>query len=948
MDVGTVFKTHEEFLTSLAKFELLTHTAFVLKTSEKAETSNKRRKIKVPLSFPFARQHYTCSHFGSVRERKRKLEETPKSISKSIKVGCKAEFSITYDDRKGGLVVTKSVLEHNHHSDANTYSREYKVKRLNSDQRKELQDVVNVKPNNEKLLHFIKSKYGKSLSLADVRSLKYQLKRSGTQQSTANDLLDVLADVEECGPFELTLSENKEDVLIDMIAFSTRDMINLYNAFPEVIYMDGTYRVNQSGYPLYQLMVEDSAGRGRPVFYAFVRLETSDLLTHMLSVFKSFVGGDISKTAVFMTDKCLKERHAIFTIFPEVKSLLCHFHVHKAFKEKISTLALSKEQKQTLKTLTHQLVTIECEVKFVNVLQKISAEFPIFFSYLEKHWLTPDIVNHWPTCKRLGIPSLGSDTNNICESENKRLKKLLCSSTSLPMAVIELVNHSRVQHGEVLQEQFNASVTKTMLHSANSLLVPFYESFVKHAAIKMVANHEKLSSVSVSEVDGVFVCSDGSSSYKLTSEEGNWTCHCPFHRQTTLPCVHLVSLVANDLLDAGHIIPKNNRYLRSKMVPSTVSPLTQSSLPVCKRVVCSPSSRHHKTEAALARLSVYLKSCGTQEFEDRIAFINDGLALWTSGKGAKAVEVVDYVTDVDSDQAAVVNVVEGADDAGVVNLVDGTRVVSVIEGVDGAVVSFDGVVGVDGAGVVSVVDGVDGAGVVSVVDGVDGAGVVSVVDGVDGAGVVSVVDGVGSVVDGVGSVVDGVDGAGVVSVVDGVDGAGVVSVVDGVDGAGVGSVVDGVDGAGVGSVVEDPDTDSGEHACAVGVSGNVKTMDSVGIQNGAANSITYTRSRGAEERLTLETVKQMSLTLPQAKVRGRPRQFKTKSYKSRRLLTGQINMDVCHMCLQEEVPKDRCVDGKFMDWTGCTKCVRWFHNACICFSDKESFVCFQCLYSSKV
>lgn len=54
-------------------------------------------------------------------------------------MGCKAEIVINYDHRKGGLVVIKSVLEHNHHSDSSTYSREYKVKRLNSDQRKELQ-----------------------------------------------------------------------------------------------------------------------------------------------------------------------------------------------------------------------------------------------------------------------------------------------------------------------------------------------------------------------------------------------------------------------------------------------------------------------------------------------------------------------------------------------------------------------------------------------------------------------------------------------------------------------------------------------------------------------------------------------------------------------------------------------------------------------------------------
>ncbi|GFO06635.1 hypothetical protein PoB_003314000 [Plakobranchus ocellatus] len=179
MEVETTFEKYEDFLEALKALEELSCNAFVLKTSEKAETANKRRKIKVPPSFPFARQHFTCSHFGSVRRTKKRkiveetqVVETTKSNVKSTKVGCEAEFVVCFDDRKAALVITK-------------------------------------------------------------------IKRSGTQHSTLDSLLSVLTEIEECGPFELTLSENKEDVLIDMIAFSTRDMVNLYSAFPEVIYMDG-------------------------------------------------------------------------------------------------------------------------------------------------------------------------------------------------------------------------------------------------------------------------------------------------------------------------------------------------------------------------------------------------------------------------------------------------------------------------------------------------------------------------------------------------------------------------------------------------------------------------------------------------------------------------------------------------------------------------------------
>ncbi|GFO35751.1 hypothetical protein PoB_006225600 [Plakobranchus ocellatus] len=118
-------------------------------------------------------------------------------------------------------------------------------------------------------------------------------------------------------------------------------------------------------------------------------------------------------------------------------------------------MSLSKDQEYNLISLDYQLVNLQRELKFVNLLEQISSTFHEFYNSLEKNRLGNDIVNHRPTYKCLKLPSLGSNTNNICESENKRLKKLFCATTNLPMAVIEPLHHSTVQQNEVLQEQFN-------------------------------------------------------------------------------------------------------------------------------------------------------------------------------------------------------------------------------------------------------------------------------------------------------------------------------------------------------------------------------------------------------------------------------------------------------------------------------------------------------------
>ena len=45
-------------------------------------------------------------------------------------------------------------------------------------------------------------------------------------------------------------------------------MVNLFEKFPEIVFIDGTYNVHSHGMPVYCIMVEDGYGHGGVVFYA--------------------------------------------------------------------------------------------------------------------------------------------------------------------------------------------------------------------------------------------------------------------------------------------------------------------------------------------------------------------------------------------------------------------------------------------------------------------------------------------------------------------------------------------------------------------------------------------------------------------------------------------------------------------------------------------------------
>ena len=56
--------------------------------------------------------------------------------------------------------------------------------------------------------------------------------------------------------------------ILQLCYIQTSHMINLFEKFPEIVFIDGTYNVNSHGMPLYCIMVEDGHGHGRVVFYA--------------------------------------------------------------------------------------------------------------------------------------------------------------------------------------------------------------------------------------------------------------------------------------------------------------------------------------------------------------------------------------------------------------------------------------------------------------------------------------------------------------------------------------------------------------------------------------------------------------------------------------------------------------------------------------------------------
>ena len=114
-------------------------------------------------------------------------------------------------------------------------------------------------------------------------------------------------------------------------------------------------------------------------------------------------------------------------LYRNARTLLCTFHVVKAVKTHIARQNLSSEKKRELLSDFRRCLYAFSEQAFDDrwiVLQKSASQLNNeLHEYLEQNW---KLYGHrWAICQRLGLPTLGNNTNNRMERFNRTFKEVL-------------------------------------------------------------------------------------------------------------------------------------------------------------------------------------------------------------------------------------------------------------------------------------------------------------------------------------------------------------------------------------------------------------------------------------------------------------------------------------------------------------------------------------------
>ena len=109
-------------------------------------------------------------------------------------------------------------------------------------------------------------------------------------------------------------------------------MKDTFKSYPEILFIDATYKLNDLHMPLYVLLTVDGNGESEIVCMWIVQNEEKGLITSLLVEFKKHnYNWSLTKRVKDMT-----ERNVIKEQLPQANLLICLFHTLRSFRREVS------------------------------------------------------------------------------------------------------------------------------------------------------------------------------------------------------------------------------------------------------------------------------------------------------------------------------------------------------------------------------------------------------------------------------------------------------------------------------------------------------------------------------------------------------------------------------------------------------------------------------------
>ena len=397
-------------------------------------------------------------------------------------------------------------------------------------------------------------------------------------------------------------------------------MKNSFEAFPEVLFIDATYKLNNLRLPVLVILVEDSMGLSEVVAVCLVVNECKETLQWILETFAKNNARSTS-IRVVMADKDITERGIVSKTFG-VPVLICLFHALKAFKRELLKLKLPQETARRAKECFQKMCYSSNEEEYLSYLNDFEqiGDQPLL-NYFDTYW--KPCHKDWVRCFKSVCGNYLNSTNNRLESVNGKLKSVIKPYSSMQSFIsgfFTVVSSLRNERDSIV----SSCVNKVETSPSEDILCRTIESCLTKYASDLVKKELKMSK-----------CND----YKPLKTTGAdaISCTCYFQQSMRLPCRHIKHyLITNSAFPIKEL--SDERWTREYFekthriffpVPSNVEPSdVQITTTAPKPKVLNQRERYRKASTICQKLASLVTEVGGTVFNERVALLEEISKHW--------------------------------------------------------------------------------------------------------------------------------------------------------------------------------------------------------------------------------------------------------------------------------------------------------------------------------
>lgn len=617
--IGNEFVSFDEFDTVRQKFEIENFVNLVNADSKTLKASNGISAQEVDdLKYGFLL--LKCKYYGKPKDFIRQRE------TQSYKCDCTFSVRVVAVRNLAGRLILKVVKMNSVH--ANHVPSKEAFMSLPRQRCQTLDDVnsfvqttanVNANPRlvQYEINHKIDKKSGK-VTLKDIYNRRSKLlKINENNTEPVDDLRALVEEMEKIdGAVVRIVTENDS---CEGIYFQEPEMKEVFAEYPEMIFCDATYCVNDRNMPLQVLMCVDGEGETHIIALFIIRSENMNVMHQMLDIFKQ-ENPNYNKIEVIMVDKHISNVTVFPQDFPHAKIHLCIFHVYEIFKREITPAkrGITKQVKKDALKILHRMIYCDTEEMYLDLYQQLTdIGSDQLLQYFNNEWHVENIRKMWAGYIVNKVSHFENRTNNRTESFNQKLKKVLTAQAPLKRFFSNVI----VVMETMKDERDHRTITKSEKSSTKKIeeelfITQYRKTLTSFGFSKLKPETDAVPNVQFTQTSDInaltFITENNVIVTTLVK------CNCDFQSVMKLPCRHILKFRKDGGLDPFDLSLCHPRWMKTTLSQIERADIVHSSTEVINLPApraLSNNQKYRVINAVFQNISDFMKIMPQAEFD---------------------------------------------------------------------------------------------------------------------------------------------------------------------------------------------------------------------------------------------------------------------------------------------------------------------------------------------